>query len=64
MKNKNKNPHASEWLSADRPIEKRQEDVLGRRRFSEALADAVDGTSTAHLACGMLLRRSSQRTIN
>jgi predicted KAP-like P-loop ATPase len=41
MGNKSDNPHPSEWLSADKPIERRQDDVLGRRGFSEALADAI-----------------------
>ena len=41
MKNKGNTPHPSEWLSADKPIETRQEDVLDRRGFSEALADAI-----------------------
>jgi predicted KAP-like P-loop ATPase len=33
----------SQWLSADRPIETRQEDELDRRGFSETLADAIRG---------------------
>jgi predicted KAP-like P-loop ATPase len=41
MKNKGDNKHPSEWFSADKPIERRQEDLLGRRGFSEALADAI-----------------------
>jgi predicted KAP-like P-loop ATPase len=45
MKNKGNTPHPSEWLSADKPIETRQEDVLDRRGFSEALADAIRGWS-------------------
>lgn len=45
MKSESDNPHPSEWLSADKPIESRQEDVLGRRGFSEALADAISGWS-------------------
>ena len=39
------NTHSPEWLSADRPIETRQEDLLGRRAFSEALAHAIRGWS-------------------
>lgn len=35
------NRYPSEWLSADKPIENRQEDVLGRRGFAEALAGAI-----------------------
>ncbi len=34
---------ATDWLSADRPIESRSEDLLGRRDFSEALAAAIRG---------------------
>lgn len=34
-------PHPSEWFSADRPIQDRAKDVLGRRGFAEALADAI-----------------------
>ncbi len=45
MKNKNDGPHPSEWLSADKPIETREEDALGRRVFSEALANAIRGWS-------------------
>lgn len=41
MKTKDNTPCPSEWLSADKPIETREEDVLGRRGFSEALADAI-----------------------
>ena len=33
----------SQWLSADRPIETRLDDELGRQSFSEALANAVRG---------------------
>jgi KAP family P-loop domain. len=36
---------SSQWLSADRPIVARAEDELGRRGFSEALADAIRGWS-------------------
>jgi predicted KAP-like P-loop ATPase len=45
MKNKSDSPHPSEWLSADKPIETREEDALGRRGFSEALASAIRGWS-------------------
>src|SRR5215831_16209017 len=45
MKSKRDNPQSSEWLSADRPIEKRQDDVLGRRGFAEDLANAILGWS-------------------
>jgi predicted KAP-like P-loop ATPase len=45
MKNKSDDTNLSEWLSADRPIEKREEDALGRRAFSEALAGAIRGWS-------------------
>src|SRR5690348_12482569 len=38
-------PNTSELFSADKPIETRQEDLLGRRSFSEALASAVRGWS-------------------
>lgn len=41
MKNKSTPQYPSEWLSADKPIENRQEDVLGRRGFAEALAGAI-----------------------
>lgn len=34
-------PHAAEWFSADKPIESRKDDALGRRGFSEALAGAI-----------------------
>jgi predicted KAP-like P-loop ATPase len=36
---------SSQWLSADRPIASRDEDELGRRGFSEALANAIRGWS-------------------
>jgi len=45
MTNKSENPTSSEWLSADKPIESRKEDLLGRRGFSEALAGAIRGWS-------------------
>jgi predicted KAP-like P-loop ATPase len=45
MTNKSNTPRPSDWLSADKPIETRQEDVLGRRGFSEGLADAIRGWS-------------------
>ena len=45
MKHNGGNPHPSEWLSADRAIETRKEDLLGRRGFSDALADAIRGWS-------------------
>lgn len=36
---------STEWLSADKPIERREEDMLGRRGFAEELARAVRGWS-------------------
>jgi predicted KAP-like P-loop ATPase len=45
MKSKDRNPNPSQWLSADRPIETRAEDDLGRLGFSEALANAIYGWS-------------------
>jgi hypothetical protein len=45
MKRNSNNAYSAEWLSADKPIENRQEDVLGRRGFSEALATAIGGWS-------------------
>jgi predicted KAP-like P-loop ATPase len=45
MKNTSETSRPSEWLSADKPIETRQDDVLGRRTFSEALAGAIRGWS-------------------
>jgi KAP family P-loop domain len=41
MENENENPHPSEWLSPDKPIGSREEDILDRRGFSEALARAI-----------------------
>jgi predicted KAP-like P-loop ATPase len=45
MTNKDLTQTPSQWLSADRPIETRQEDELDRRGFSETMADAVRGWS-------------------
>ena len=45
MKSNIRARHPSEWFSSDRPIETRDEDVLGRRGFSESLADAIRGWS-------------------
>ncbi|MCL5671127.1 MAG: KAP family NTPase, partial [Acidobacteria bacterium] len=45
MKSSSDNSRLSEWLSADRPIQTRQEDLLGRSGFSEALANAIRGWS-------------------
>lgn len=45
MTNESNTPRPSDWLSADKPIETRKEDVLGRRGFSEALAEAIRGWS-------------------
>jgi predicted KAP-like P-loop ATPase len=39
----NQNFHPAQWLSADRPIQSRNEDALGRRGFSDALAGAIRG---------------------
>lgn len=36
-------PNSADWLSADRPIESRKDDILSRKNFSEALAGAVSG---------------------
>jgi replication-associated recombination protein RarA len=33
----------SDWLSSDRPIEQREQDVLGRSRFSDAIARSIRG---------------------
>ena len=33
--------HPSNWLSEDRPIQSRSEDALGRRGFSDAIAEAI-----------------------
>jgi Cdc6-like AAA superfamily ATPase len=41
MKPTTRAPFPTEWLLADKPISTRQEDVLGRRGFSEALAHAI-----------------------
>lgn len=38
-------PKPPELFSADKPIETRQEDLLGRRSFSEALASSISGWS-------------------
>jgi predicted KAP-like P-loop ATPase len=45
MKNDVKSRHPSEWFSSDRPIERSEEDLLGRLGFSESLADAIRGWS-------------------
>ncbi|ACO32901.1 MULTISPECIES: P-loop NTPase fold protein [Acidobacterium] len=45
MEREGEEPSPSQWLSADRPIRSRSEDELGRRGFSEALADAIRGWS-------------------
>jgi predicted KAP-like P-loop ATPase len=43
MATDNQNFHPAQWLSADRPIQSRNEDALGRRGFSDALAGAIRG---------------------
>jgi predicted KAP-like P-loop ATPase len=45
MDDKDNRSHASQWLSADRPIETRDEDELGRRGFAAAIAEAIRGWS-------------------
>lgn len=45
MKQEGDKPSPSHWLSADRPIESRSQDELGRRNFSESLASAIRGWS-------------------
>lgn len=45
---------ASRWLSPDRPIERRSEDELGRRGFSEELANAIRaGAGSASLVLAL-----------
>jgi predicted KAP-like P-loop ATPase len=43
MKDQDSAASASQWFSADRPIETRDEDALDRHGFSETLANAIRG---------------------
>ena len=45
MTKKSEIPNTTELFSPDKPIERREEDVLGRRTFAEALARAIKGWS-------------------
>src|SRR5438552_4209258 len=45
MTKKSDNPNLPELFSPDKPIERREEDILGRRAFSESLARAISGWS-------------------
>ena len=44
----NREAHASKFFDADRPIERRQQDSLGRRSFAEAVARQVHAVPAEH----------------